>query len=97
MAVGVVGLLSLLDLVKSPGILDGPVKAVGLHIFTLVWAVMSFGVLVWQRQVGLLWQFSRYVIAILPAVLFTAGIFSLAASSRSSSIRHAPSRREYSV
>ncbi|MGE3982904.1 MAG: DNA translocase FtsK [Dehalococcoidia bacterium] len=76
-SLGFVALLSLLDLVKSPGILDGPVEAIGLHIFTLIWVVVTVGVIVWQRQVDLFWRFPRYVVAVLPALLFTAGLLSL--------------------
>ncbi len=75
--VGIVALLSLFSLVKSPGILDGPVEAVGLHIFTFIALVVALGVLVWQRQEGLLWRYPRYIAAILPAVIFTSAPLSL--------------------
>ena len=58
--------------------LDGLVKALGLHVFTLAFLLAGFGVGVWQRQLGIVTQYPRFLVAALPLFLVTAGIMGLA-------------------
>src|SRR5438874_9620004 len=43
--------------------LDGLVKALGLHVFTVAFIVAGIGVGVWQRQLSLVTQYPRLLIA----------------------------------
>src|SRR3954462_15011532 len=43
--------------------LDGLVKALGLHVFTVAFLLAGVGVGVWQRQLGVVTQYPRFLVA----------------------------------
>src|SRR3982751_1044557 len=49
--------------------LDGLVKALGLHVFTLAFILAGIGVGVWQRQLSIVSQYPRLLVASLPLFL----------------------------
>lgn len=58
--------------------LDGLVKALGLHVFTLAFILAGIGVGIWQRQISIVMQYPRLLVAAIPLFLVTAGFLGLA-------------------
>ena len=74
---GAIGLLSLISLTHFPGLLDQATLAIGLHTFTLCAALMAAGLGVWQRKIDRVLDYPRYLAAVLPLFVFSAGILGI--------------------
>ena len=76
-SLGAIGVLSLISLTRFPGLLDQAILAVGLHAFTLCAALMAAGLGVWKRKIDLVVDYPRHFAAVMPLLVFSAGILSI--------------------
>ena len=76
-SLGALGLLSLISVTRVPGLLDQVTRTVGLHSFTLSVALLATGFGVWRRQLDVVLGYPRYLAAVIPLLLFSAGLLSI--------------------
>ncbi|HEY7270665.1 MAG TPA: DNA translocase FtsK, partial [Dehalococcoidia bacterium] len=69
-------LLLLLNVATPPSAVADVARATGAAAFGFVAALAGVAYLVWRRDVGLLLEFKRYVLALVPAFVFVSGCLS---------------------